>query len=86
MECVVTRKDIELPCKKEIRATRALFVRIDGDESVFEGSNVLLYTFGSLCGLIHLDLERVDLGGISLQGMRNFFLEIIDDNKIREER
>jgi hypothetical protein len=57
MESMVTRKDIELPCKKEIRTTRALFVRVDSDESVFERSNVLFYTFGGLCSLIHLDLE-----------------------------
>lgn len=86
MESMVTRKDIELPCKKEIRTTRALFVRVDGDKSGFERRNVLFYAFGGLCSLIHFNLERIDLGGISFQGVRNFFLEIIDDNEIREER
>ena len=86
MECMVTGKDIELPCKKEIKTTGALLIHVDRDESVFEGGNVLFYGFSGLGSLIHFDLERIDLGRISLQGVCNFFLEIIDNNEIREER
>lgn len=86
MERVLTREDVELPCQKQEGAYRASFSRINSHESVFQLRYILLDGLRSVGSLVHLPLEHLDMGGVPLKSMSNFFLEVINNNKIGEER
>ena len=86
MERMLTREDIELSCEQRLVTMRTSLASVDSDESLLQCRYVLLDGLGVPCHLIHLSLQRVDMGRVALQRSANLLLEIIDDHKVRKER
>lgn len=86
MERMLTREDIELSGKQRIQARRAPLVCANRDESVLQVRNIFLDRLGTLGRFVHLRLEFFDMSRVSLQCCAYFFLEVVDDYKVGEER
>jgi hypothetical protein len=86
MERVLAREHVELPRQQGISARRAPFPSINRDETGLQYRDVTLDCLRILRCIVHLRLELIDMRGIALQRVAYFFLEIVYDDKIREER
>jgi hypothetical protein len=85
MEGMVTWKHIKLPREQQFRAMRTLFIRVNGNKPVFKHGDVLFDSISGPRCVIHFCLQSVDLCRVAFKRVRNFFFEIIDDHKVREE-
>lgn len=86
MEGMLTWENVKLSREQWIRALRATLVDIQRDESVFEIRDVFLDGFCASSRFVHFGFERLDVIAVPLKSIADLFLEVIDDDKVGEER
>lgn len=85
-ELVAARKNVEGAAHQAAAASVAAVVGVDEHEAPLEVLDFGLDELGRRRRLVHLGLEALDLGRARLERRADLDLDVVDDNKVGEER
>lgn len=85
MKRVLARKDEEVPTQQRQAADAAHLTGLDDGVAAIEGADVRLDGLGARSRLVHLPFQRVDVPRIPFQRVADLLLEVVDNDKVREE-
>lgn len=82
---MLAREDEELPAQQRQPTDVAFLAGLDDGVAAVEGADVGPDGGGRRGRVVHFFLERVDVARVGFQGVADLFLEVVDDDEVREE-